>query len=276
MFSGVNSPRIPVQTSEQNSEAETDKEPTEKILVLQTPPLRRSGRLRSAAGSSPSVNQTPTHELVMQSFIKNMLSSESSSEDSQTSKDEKSSTHSPDPAPVFTPLTVGMDNENPASRRRSRRRRTVESQIINTSPKRRRSTRLSRKSISSYEELTASDGKENAAVLSIQIDMPPPSEDGNLKRRNRRTKSVAFSDPVSNVTVAAAGSPLTVLCPVSPNVDTTEDQQAEIIRKSGRFQTLNVGFTPVRGSRPSLLYTPRRRSKICEVEPDANLMAFSP
>lgn len=40
VFSGVNSPRIPVQTSEQNSEAETDKEPTEKILVLQTPPLR--------------------------------------------------------------------------------------------------------------------------------------------------------------------------------------------------------------------------------------------
>lgn len=57
-----------------------------------------------------------------------------------------------------------------------------ESQIINTSQKRRRSARLSRKSISSYEELTASDGKENAAVLSIQIDLPPPSKDGNLKR----------------------------------------------------------------------------------------------
>ncbi|CAE1324548.1 Disks large-associated protein 5 [Acanthosepion pharaonis] len=232
VFSGVNSPRTPVQIAEQNSEAETDKEPAEKILVLQTPPLRRSGRLRSAA-SSPSAIQTPTHELVMQSFIKNMLSSESSSEESQTSKDEKSSTHSPDPAPVFTPLTDVMDNENLTLRRRSRGRKTMESQIINTSQKRRRSSRLSRKSISSYEELTTSDGKENAALLSIQIDLPPPSKDGNLKRRNRRKKSVAFSDPVSTVTVA-------------------------------------TGLDPV------FLYTPLTNSKICEVEPDANLIAFSP
>ena len=53
-----------------------------------------------------------------------------------------------------------------------------EPKVTNFSP-RRHSTRISRKSISSSEAQTPSDVKEN---LAIKIDLPPPREDGKLKR----------------------------------------------------------------------------------------------
>ena len=45
VFTDIGSPKTTVQVPEQNPKAETDLEPAEKILVLQTPPLRLGGGL---------------------------------------------------------------------------------------------------------------------------------------------------------------------------------------------------------------------------------------